>query len=265
MSSKKRPAQSRTTAKSGGTAKPRTAAMRPATTGSAPVGDDTAGWRARATDLFAALNEERADAVALHRAMSELSDAIKVHQKRVEELARQVSDVGGRLEGIVDRLLPVVDRMDLLASTDSDVNLASYQESVRKAARHLVRSLELSGVEFIGEEGQPADPDTHEIVDTEVADGHEDDIVLRVERRGVRYEGKLLRPARVITAVKGESALVPGIAASPEQGSAAVSGDQGTESGAGPDAPAESATEPDGGSGITPDSAPSSAPDTEES
>ncbi len=62
----------------------------------------------------------------------------------------------------------------------------------------LVGALERSGVAAFEPSGEPFDPNVHEALSTQPADGAEPGVVVEVLEKGYRLDETVLRPARVI-------------------------------------------------------------------
>ena len=107
-----------------------------------------------------------------------------------------------RRDGARAVLLPLLSVLDdferALATASTD---RPFYEGVASIHRVFVAALREVRAEPIESLGQPFDPTIHEAVATTPAEGSEADIVVREERRGWRFEGELLRPARVVVAV----------------------------------------------------------------
>lgn len=105
-------------------------------------------------------------------------------------------------EGLLSKLLPVLDAFDMAQAVASDGSTAakSIQAGVAMVANQLRSILAEAGLEEIDAKGQAFNPNLHEAVSqeetTEAPDGH----VLRQIRKGYRIRNRLLRPAGVIVA-----------------------------------------------------------------
>lgn len=102
-----------------------------------------------------------------------------------------------------DLVLGLLDALDDLtrfahldpASTDAK----TVVEGAEMVERKLLKSLAGHGLEIIDPVDHPFDPNVHEAVQTEPALSPEDDhLVSRVFQRGYLFNGRLLRPARVL-------------------------------------------------------------------
>lgn len=100
---------------------------------------------------------------------------------------------------LTERLLDPVDDLQRVANFDAAATSAdSLLEGVQLVERKMLRVLEAAGLEIIDAEDQPFDPAIHEaLVTTPTETREEDDTVAEVFQKGYRFNGVLLRPARV--------------------------------------------------------------------
>ncbi|HUR18597.1 MAG TPA: nucleotide exchange factor GrpE [Acidimicrobiales bacterium] len=90
-------------------------------------------------------------------------------------------------EGLVTKLLPVLDNFDLA--------LGHGAEDLMPVHRSLLEVLEAAGLSRIDPAGQPFDPNEHDAVQHEAGEGEPE--VVEVHRAGYRWKGRVLRPAMV--------------------------------------------------------------------
>ncbi len=97
------------------------------------------------------------------------------------------------------RLLDELDDIDRLLSGDRAVMTAeSLYEGMELLGRKLWKELELVGLERIDPAGMPFDPELHEAVATTPPTAPDQDhTICRTFQVGYRFNGTLLRPARV--------------------------------------------------------------------
>ncbi|MFH8991210.1 nucleotide exchange factor GrpE [Streptomyces sp. NPDC017940] len=105
----------------------------------------------------------------------------------------------------IERLLLVcadaLDACGQLLADGTRRDPAEYHHGIELVARQLESALSAEGLEVFGQAGERAAPATHRIVEMRPAPpGVADDEVLEVVRRGYRYQGQVLRPARVVVA-----------------------------------------------------------------
>ena len=64
--------------------------------------------------------------------------------------------------------------------------------------RGLRETLKRNGIEQVDPKGERFDPNQHEALSTVAVDGAEAGVVVEVMQKGYRFEGQLIRPARVV-------------------------------------------------------------------
>ena len=117
--------------------------------------------------------------------MKRLQADFENYKKRI--LKQQTEHLERAAEGLVQKLLPVLDTFDLA--------LAHGGEGLDQVQGQLMAALEKEGLERIDPVGKPFDPNEHDAVAHEEGEG--EPVVSEVMRTGYRYKGKLLRPAMV--------------------------------------------------------------------
>lgn len=121
------------------------------------------------------------------------------YRKRTERERRDLSDY--ITMDVLRDVLPVVDdlerAMTAAGPVDSHPELAVYHQGITLIHRQLLDALRRRGVEPVDVVGQPFDPEWHEAVASEPAEGVADGVILAELRRGYRIHGKLLRAAMV--------------------------------------------------------------------
>jgi molecular chaperone GrpE len=143
-------------------------------------------------DEVARLQAERDEYLALaQRAQADFEN----YRKRA---AKEAAAAGDRAKGgLVRELLPVVDNLEraLASAEESEQHLA---EGVRLVHSELVAVLQRNGIEPFDPTGEPFDPEVHEALSTQPADGADPGIVVDVMEKGYKLNGTVLRPARVV-------------------------------------------------------------------
>jgi molecular chaperone GrpE len=105
--------------------------------------------------------------------------------------------------GQADMLRSMIDSLDDLgrfAHVDpTTTDAKTLADGVSMVEKKLLKTLGGLGLEIINPIGEPFDPALHEAVMTEpAASPEEDHMVARVFQQGYRFNGQLLRPARVV-------------------------------------------------------------------
>ena len=115
--------------------------------------------------------------------------------------ARERSEQTSRAQGdLVRQLLDALDDLARFAHVDPETTDAvTVAQGVELVERKFLKTLTAAGLEIIDPVNQNFDPQVHEAVATEPALSPEDDhVVARVFQVGYRFNGQLLRPARVV-------------------------------------------------------------------
>lgn len=139
----------------------------------------------------------QAELEALHDRHLRLAAEFDNYRKRIE---RERAELWTRAQAeLVKRLLEVLDDLQRVgqfeAETTSAAALLEGAQLVEKKMRHI---LESAGLEPIEAEGQFFNPSTMEALLTVPAERpDEDDQVAEVFQKGYRFQGILIRPARV--------------------------------------------------------------------
>jgi molecular chaperone GrpE len=147
--------------------------------------------------LEAALAERDEYLDSLRRLQAEFEN----YKKRV--MKQQLDQVARAAASLVDKLLPVLDALDL--ATDHVGDTDSEEARALVAASGLLQGvLAKEGLERIDPVGQEFDPNAHEAVgqvpasdDAEAAPSGEP-VVAQVMRAGYRWNGTVVRPAMVL-------------------------------------------------------------------
>jgi molecular chaperone GrpE len=158
------------------------------------------------SDEEAAASELEADLAKLTQLESERDEYLDTlrrvqaefenYRKRV--IKEQTALVDRATEGLLERLLPVLDSFELalknLDTADSD-DIENVRKGVELVHAELLGVLEKTGLSRIEAEGKPFDPNVHEAVMQDEGEG--DLVVADVLRPGYTLRGRVLRPAMV--------------------------------------------------------------------
>ena len=119
------------------------------------------------------------------------------YRKRTE---RERSEHSVRAQGrLVQGMLDAIDDLERVADyTAETTTVEALLEGVQMVERKLLRALESAGLELLDARGERFDPEVHEALMTAGTEHeHEDETVGEVFQKGYRFQGHLLRPARV--------------------------------------------------------------------
>lgn len=120
------------------------------------------------------------------------------YKKRIER--DRVQDIQNIKGDIIKRFLPVVDDLErALQNRPADPEVDAWAGGVELILRKLLGILEFEGVQPIQAEGQMFDPNFHEAVSQEPAEGVESGVVIGVVQTGytIGEEKRVVRPAVV--------------------------------------------------------------------
>jgi len=115
--------------------------------------------------------------------------------------SKERQEAGTRAQGeLVKSLIDSLDDLMRVTAQDPEtVDARTIHQGIEVVSKKLMKALGAAGLELIDPVDQPFDPALHEAVSTEPALSPEDDhLVSRVFQPGYRYNGQLLRPARVV-------------------------------------------------------------------
>jgi molecular chaperone GrpE len=130
------------------------------------------------------------------RLQAELDNSRKRFERELEGAHKYA------IEKFVIELLPVRDSLEnaLDASRAEQADIATFREGTELTLKMLDQALEKSGVEEIDPLGQRFDPELHQAMSVQPAEGAEPNTVVVVMQKGYTLNGRLVRPALVIVA-----------------------------------------------------------------
>lgn len=101
-------------------------------------------------------------------------------------------------ENLIVDLLNVMDDFErAIDSAKKSNDAGALLKGIEMIKEHFQATLEDHGLKKIDPEGRPFDPEKHEAIAHIEDDGHPENIVLEVMRKGYELNGKVLRPAVV--------------------------------------------------------------------
>jgi len=162
------------------------------------VVEDGAAGAASDDPLATALAQRDEYLDSLRRLQAEFEN----YRKRVQKQQTEAAERGA--QGLVDRLLPVLDTLDQAAAHLGDPESGDAR-ALLAASSQLNDVLAKAGLERLDPVGEVFDPTAHEAVghlpDEEGADpapGADGPVVGQVMRAGYRWKGNVVRPAMVM-------------------------------------------------------------------
>ncbi len=104
------------------------------------------------------------------------------------------------LEKFANELLTTVDNLErALAIADQEETInANFLEGIELTHKSLLSTLNKFCVEAVGEEGEAFNPDLHQAMSMQAAEGKDNNTILAVMQKGYTLSGRLLRPAMVM-------------------------------------------------------------------
>jgi len=161
---------------------------------------ESAEAKASESEVGKLLTEKRALLDTLMRRQADFDNYRKrVEKERGEERRRGAA-------GIVERLLPALDALDLALAADSDPAHAKYQKGFEGIRRLLWDTLAKEGLEKIEAAGKPFDPHLHHAIDRVHTDEVPEGTVMEELQAGYVFHGRVLRPAMVRVAAPAHEA-----------------------------------------------------------
>ena len=157
-----------------------------------------------------AIADEEAASATIHSRLKELETELSASRERHLRLAAefdnyrkrtaaQQTESVARAQGtLVTKLADVLDDLDRVAHHSDSATKEALLEGVGLVERKFRQVMEAAGLERIDPAGQPFDPAVMEALMSVPTDkAEEDDHVSDVFQAGYRYQGTLVRPARV--------------------------------------------------------------------
>jgi len=115
------------------------------------------------------------------------------YQKRITKEIAQAKRLANA--DLIKNLLTVLDDMERALDHASDDPLSEGMKMVYKKALDILSGYGLKQMETIG---KPFDPERHEAMTTEPVESYDGPVVLKELQKGYEFQGRVLRPARVV-------------------------------------------------------------------
>ena len=115
--------------------------------------------------------------------------------------SKERQEAGARAQGeLVKTLIDSLDDLQRVTAQDPEtVDAKTIHQGIEVVNKKLMKALANAGLELIDPVNETFDPAMHEAVSTQPALSKEDDhLVSQVFQQGYRFNGQLLRPARVV-------------------------------------------------------------------
>ena len=130
----------------------------------------------------------------LLRARAEIENMRRRHSRDLEHAHKYA------LEKFVTELLPIYDSMELGldAANGEKASLEAVREGLEMTMKMFINSIAKFGLEQIDPKNETFNPELHQAMAMEEADGVEANQVISVAQKGYQFNGRLLRPAMVV-------------------------------------------------------------------
>jgi molecular chaperone GrpE len=130
----------------------------------------------------------------LLRARADLENMRRRHARELENAHKHA------LDKFVSELLPICDSLELGidASKKDEATLDTVREGMDMTLKMLLGNIGKLGLEAINPEGEAFNPELHQAVSMQPADGVEANQVISVMQKGYTFNGRVIRPAMVV-------------------------------------------------------------------
>lgn len=183
-------------------------------TGDTPAVDTAAGYDDAGGEESAVSETADVDVDALHQEIENLRQQLNENADKILRVQAEMDNLRKRtardvenahkfaLDKFVRELLPVIDSMELgiNASGNAGGDIESLREGMDLTLKKFLDTLEKFGVTVIAPQGDKFNPEKHEAVSMQEAEGVESGSVVTVMQKGYELNGRLVRPAMVIVA-----------------------------------------------------------------
>jgi molecular chaperone GrpE len=163
-----------------------------------PAGGDDGGAVEKDLDALLADAEAKKDEYLelAKRTQADFENYRKRMAAEVQAAAlRAKAQLAAEVVPVLDDLERALQAAGLDPEGDSEDGLA---HGVILVFRGLRETLERNGIEAVDPKGEKFDPNFHEALSTIPAEGAEPGVVVEVMQKGYRFDGQLIRPARVV-------------------------------------------------------------------
>lgn len=107
-------------------------------------------------------------------------------------------------ERLIKQLIPIFENLDR-ALKAPDTNIKSLKEGVRMTSDQVLALFKKENVEPIQAVGESFDPSVHEVLSQIESNDHDENTIIEECSKGYRMNGRVLLPARVVTAKKPQN------------------------------------------------------------
>jgi len=142
----------------------------------------------------------------LKRLQADMENIQKITKRQLETVTSRAS------ERLVLKLLPSLDALRQAVKIANSADSLPRDEiavGLRMLQEQLAQVLQTEGLEEIPAEGEPLDPELHEVVSYVETDEKPENTVLEEVRRGYKLNGKVIRPSLVVVSKKPRGLTEP--------------------------------------------------------
>jgi len=176
----------------------------------APVGPEPDGSKDEVNELQKQLQDVMQQKAEIEKRATDYLDRLKRLQADMENIQkitkRQLETVTSQAsERLLLKLLPSLDALRQavkIASSNHSLPRDEIAVGLKMLQEQLAQVLETEGLEEIPAEGEPLDPELHEVVSYVETDEKPGDTVLEEVRKGYKLNGKVIRPSLVVVSKK---------------------------------------------------------------
>jgi molecular chaperone GrpE len=139
----------------------------------------------------------------LQEEIQTLNDRLLRNQAELQNFKRRINEERIRDRkyanlDLVKKLLTPLDNFELgLMNEMEDGKLKAHAKGFEMIRRDLMDALKQEGLEVLNPENQPFDPNYHQAVSKEPAEGVEPNTIIEVYQKGYRFKDRVIRPAMV--------------------------------------------------------------------
>jgi molecular chaperone GrpE len=167
-------------------------------------------------------DEALAEVKELHEEMDELKEEVSEEKKELEDFKNKFYYLAAEMENMKKRherdmqnqikygnekvlkgLIEVVDNLDRTIqaiANDEDDKVKNIHVGIDMVKKQFMDTLQANGLEKVEALGKTFDPNFHEAMAQQPAEGKEDDEVIQVYQEGYTLNGRLIRAAKVVIA-----------------------------------------------------------------
>ena len=155
------------------------------------------------------VEEEPSETEKLQQEVQSLKDEVLRMRAETENVRKRLQrdkqeSIQFANEKIIRELIPIFDNLErALAAPDASID--SLKEGVKMISNQILALFKKENVEPIPAVGEPFDPSVHEVLSQMESHDHDEGTVIEEYAKGYRMNGRVLQPAKVVTAKKPQN------------------------------------------------------------